>query len=274
MKIILAKESGFCFGVQRAAEMTLNIKSGSVNTFGPLIHNPEFTRYLEERGIHIANSINDIKSDNVVIRSHGVTKKIEKEIKNKGKNIIDATCPFVKRVQKLAEDFGNKGYKVLLLGEKNHPEVIGIKSYVKEFFVISGPNDKPNIKISDNIILISQTTQNKKLFKETSEKLKERFPNIKIIDTICDATEKRQAKARQLAKEVDIMIIIGGKSSSNTTRLKEICEKIIKTYHVESEKELKKNWFKAVKTVGVTAGASTPSFSINTVLDKIRNYEN
>lgn len=274
MKIILAKEAGFCFGVKRATEMTLKTaKSTTLCTLGPLIHNPEFTNYLGSRGILIVKNVDNIKSDSVVIRSHGVTKNIEVKIRKKGKKIIDATCPFVKRVQKLAEEFDQKGYKVLVLGEKDHSEIVGIRSYAPKSIVIKNLKDVPKFSKNEKIAFISQTTQDSKLFDDIAKSLKSKFNNLKAVKTICNATESRQKAARQLAKEVDIMIVIGGKNSSNTTRLKEICEKITTTYHIESEKEFKKEWFNSAETVGITAGASTPDFSINAVLSKLNNYE-
>ena len=251
-----------------------NHRPGNViNTLGSLIHNPCFTEFLKEKGIHEINSLKDAKAKKLVIRSHGISRDLEEKIRQKDIKIIDTTCPFVKRVQKLATQFEKEGYIVLILGEKTHPEVIGIKSYAKKPIIIKGIKDIPKFKAQEKVALISQTTKNLKHFQAIAEYLKKKFKDAKIINTICDATEKRQKAARQLASQVDIMVVIGGKSSSNTTRLKEVCEKITKTYHIESEKELKRNWFKFIDMVGVTAGASTPDFSINAVLKRIKSYD-
>lgn len=275
MKIIIAKEAGFCFGVKRAVEMTLSDAKSErfINTLGPLIHNPEFTKFLEKKNIFPVNDLSEIKAKKVVIRSHGIPKNLEEKIKKRGIEVIDATCPFVKRVQKLAEKLEKEGYKVLILGEKSHPEVLGIRSYAPKSQVIKKTGEIPQYQKGDKVALISQTTQNLKIFKELSQFLKKKYKNLKIINTICDATEKRQKAAGQLARKVDIMIVIGGKDSSNTTRLKEICEKLTKTYHIETEDELNEGWFKSTDSVGVTAGASTPDFSIESVLKKLKNYE-
>lgn len=274
MKVLLAKEAGFCFGVKRAAEMiTQSINDGEkINTYGPLIHNPEFTKFLEKKGVFIVNSLGDIKAKKVVIRSHGITKEEERKIRNKKVKIINATCPFVKKVQKQAEIFEKQGYKILILGEKSHPEVIGINGYAPSSIVIKDISDIPEFEAKEKIGLISQTTQNLKLFNKIVEFLKKKYKNLEIINTICDATKKRQKAAGQLARKVDIMVVIGGRNSSNTTRLKEICEKITKTYHIEKDSELKKEWFLKVKSVGITAGASTPDFSIFQVLETIKSY--
>lgn len=301
MKIIVAKEAGFCFGVKRASDMAIKEASHeNLNTFGPLIHNSEFIKFLEKKGVFVAKNLSEIKAKKVIIRSHGISCKLEKKIKEKNIKIADATCPFVKRVQKLAENLEKEGYKVLILGEKNHPEVVGIKSYAPKAKVIKSIKDISGFKLNQKLALISQTTQNTKLFEELTRYLKSKFKNFKAINTICDASVKRQNAARQLAKKVDIMVVIGGKNSSNTTRLAEICGKITKTYHIENEKELKRVWFtplenkaslkkknfigrvmvvkkknfltgfKKVETIGITAGASTPDFSIKAVVLEIK----
>jgi len=288
MKILIAKEAGFCFGAERASKLILSKKGKEkVFTLGPLVHNGEFIKYLETRNVFVASDLEDIKSDKVAIRSHGVSKELEEELKAKDFKLIDATCPYVKRVQKLAEKLEKEGYKVLIFGETIHSEVQGIKSYAPKAIIIKGIEDvKKIIKGSPDarqskvgislglkkIALISQTTQNLEEFEKLASFLRANYRNPKIFNTICDATEKRQEAARQLAQKVDIMIVIGGKNSSNTTRLKEICEEIVLTHHIENEKELQKNWFLKVKSVGVTAGASTPDFSIKAVLNRIKNY--
>ncbi|HBG81588.1 TPA: 4-hydroxy-3-methylbut-2-enyl diphosphate reductase [candidate division CPR2 bacterium] len=272
MEIKIAKELGFCFGVKRAADMTLAEVNGEViNTLGPLIHNPEFTKFLETRNAYVADTVGDIKGKKVVIRAHGIPKETEQEIQENNIEIIDATCPYVKRVQQLAEKYYNKGYSVFILGEKDHPEVIGIESYAPNSIVLKYEHDIPDLPPESKVALISQTTQKFKTFDSLACALKKRFKNVAITNTICDATEKRQKAAMKLAKEVEIMIVIGGKNSSNTTKLKEICGQIVKTHHIETEKELKKEWLKDIKTVGITAGASTPDFSIEKVVEKIKS---
>lgn len=275
MKIIIAKESGFCFGVKRASDMAISAAKSckKIQTLGPLIHNPEYIKYVKKYNINIIDNLDKITAEKIVIRSHGITKYLEKKIREKEKEIIDATCPFVKRVQKMAEELEKSSYKVLILGKKSHPEVLGIKSYAPKSHIVKDIKDIPAFKKEDKVALISQTTQNIKTFEEIAKFLKEKYKNLKIFNTICDATEKRQGEARQLAQKVDIMIIIGGRDSSNTTRLKEVCESFVETYHIENESELKRQWFLGKKTAGITAGASTPDFSISAVVKKIKKYD-
>jgi 4-hydroxy-3-methylbut-2-enyl diphosphate reductase len=276
MKIILAKNLGFCYGVKRATEVALKEASldEGLETFGPLIHNSEFLKLLQTKGIGIADVVDNIQGKKIVIRAHGVPKEIEDKIMNKNIKIIDATCPFVKKVQNLAQKFYKDGYNVLILGDKNHPEVIGIQSYAPNSFVIKDLTDIPRNLKKDKIIFISQTTQDLRKFREIAQTLRKKFKRVVIINTICDTTDKRQKSAKILAKKVDLMIIIGDKNSSNTIRLKEICEIITRTQHIEKRSDLNKEWFKNIKSVGITAGASTPDFLIKDVLKTIKRIDN
>ncbi len=273
MEIFLAKEAGFCFGVKRAADLTLYAAKNSdkVETLGSLIHNKQFTKFLEKKGIFEVGDINNIKASKIVIRSHGITKNQEKTLRKKGVKVIDATCPFVKRVQNLAEKLERDGFRVLILGEKGHPEVIGIRSYISRPLVIKNTKGMSLLRRKEKIALVSQTTQELSLFKKVADYLRKNFDSVKIFNTICDATEKRQRAAIDLAKKVGIMIVVGGRHSSNTSNLKKVCESYTKTYHIETEKELKNSWFVSTKSIGVTAGASTPDFVIKAVLNKLKN---
>jgi len=275
MKILIADEAGFCFGVKRAAEMVITQSKDKekINTLGPLIHNNQFTSHLESKNIFSVDSIDDINAKKVVIRSHGVEKKIENRLKNKGFNLLDATCPFVKRVHRLAESLEQEGYIIVIFGEKNHPEVIGIKSYAKNPIVVKDIKDLSRFKKDEKIALISQTTQNLKKFEELASYLNLNYKYTRIHNTICDATEKRQLAAQDLANKVDLMIVIGGKHSSNTSRLYDVCLKKVVTYHIETEAELRKKWFLDKNKIGLTAGASTPDFIIDKVIKKIKSYE-
>ena len=275
MKILIADEAGFCFGVKRAAEIVIaqSQDKQKINTLGPLIHNNQFTTHLESKNIFSVDSVDNINAKKVVIRSHGIEKKIENSLKNKGFSLVDATCPFVKRVHKLAESLEQEGYKIVIFGEKDHPEVIGIKSYAKNPIVVKDIKDLSKFKIDEKIALISQTTQNLKKFEKLANYLKENYKYTRIHNTICDATEKRQLAAQDLANKVDLMIVIGGKHSSNTSRLYDVCSEKVETYHIETEVELRKNWFLNKNKVGLTAGASTPDFIIEKVIKKIKSYE-
>ncbi|NTU70051.1 4-hydroxy-3-methylbut-2-enyl diphosphate reductase [bacterium] len=234
MKILIAKEAGFCFGVKRAADL-VHQKSTShkkINTLGPLIHNNEFIDYLKSQNVEPVEDKSQIKAKALVLRSHGIPKEEEQDLRDLDLDIIDATCPFVKRVHKLASELEDKGYKLLILGEKEHPEIKGIISYAKNPILVNSVKDIPNFSKDEKIAFISQTTQSLSLFDEISKHLKNEYKNVKIINTVCDATEKRQVAAYKLSKKVDIMIVVGGKHSSNTTRLKEVCEKSIETFHI------------------------------------------
>lgn len=268
MEVILANNAGFCFGVDRASKKAIEAaKNGEkVQTLGPLIHNPDFLKHLESKGITVADSIGDITAKKLIIRAHGITKEIEQELENRDIEVINATCIFVKKVQELAEKLTKDGFTVIILGEDDHPEVIGLKSYAPDSYTITSMDSIPKLDPSSKVAFISQTTQSVKIFEEIAEKIKKTYKDHKIHNTICSTTDKRQKAAKDLAQKVDLMIIIGGKDSSNTTRLKEVCEKFVRTYHIENYTELEESWFKDIKKVGISAGASTPYFSIEAVL--------
>lgn len=272
MEIKIAKHSGFCFGVIRALEKIEELKNSTnlpIYTFGPIIHNPQVVEKLKSEGVYSVEKLEEIDEKGyLVIRSHGVDKDVVKKAEMLDFKIVDATCPYVKRVQEIALRLVEDGYKVLVVGDENHPEVQGILQFTEaraEIFKIGmeiGNNSKIGIVVQttqsiDNLILAISS-----LISYCSE--------LRLFNTICNATTLRQTSARQLAREVDVMIIIGGKNSANTTRLtsisKEICQNV---YHIETEEELKTEWFKDVKKVGITAGASTPDWIIQKVYKKI-----
>jgi len=274
MKIIIAKEAGFCFGVKRAAEMTIAAADSgeSVQTFGSLIHNPDYIAHLESKGVTIAKSTDEISADNLVIRAHGIPSQTEKEIAKGKTKIIDATCPFVKVAQRRAKEFADMSYKVILLGEETHPEIIGIKSYAPDAIVVTKVSQLPAYKKDAKIAFLSQTTQSLAKFNEMSDYLNKTYTKVKIINTICDSTEKKQNEAANIAQKVDLMLVIGGKNSSNTTRLREVCEAYTNTRHIENAQEIQPGWLRGVDTVGITAGASTPDYSIEAVIDNLKGY--
>ncbi len=273
MEVFLANNAGFCFGVNRATRMADEAsKNGeSVQTLGPLIHNPEYLKYLETKGVTCASSIDQITAKNVIIRAHGVTKKTEEALRQKNINVIDATCVFVKKVQTLAQMLTEDGYKIIILGEDDHPEVIGLRSYAPFAYTVQSIATLPVFNPEEKVAFISQTTQSVKTFEQIAEEISKKYKNRKIYKTICNTTDIRQKAAKELGQKVDLMIIVGGKDSSNTTRLKEVCEKITKTHHIENYKELKSEWFENIEKVGISAGASTPYFSIEEVLSWLHN---
>lgn len=276
MKIILAESAGFCFGVNRAVNKVEELlkNKNKVATLGPLIHNPQYIQSLCDRGVVIANSVNDVDSEaELVIRAHGITKEMSEFIKNSNIKYFDATCPFVKKIQNIVNEQSSKNNIVLIAGDETHPEVKGFRSYCKgNSFVFKNITElKELIKehneiINSEIIYVAQTTFSTTEYKICTDFIRSVCKDVKIFDTICDATSKRQKDACNLSHECDIMIIIGGKISSNTQKLKSVCEKNTRTYLIESADELKNIDFTGCTSVGVTAGASTPVCIIKEVI--------
>ncbi|MEW5693321.1 MAG: 4-hydroxy-3-methylbut-2-enyl diphosphate reductase [Candidatus Hydrogenedentota bacterium] len=279
-EILLSEFAGFCFGVKRAVELAekklfeSKENSESIYSFGPLIHNPQVVKQLKEKGVKVIENIQEIKNNSsVIIRTHGIHPDIEEELKNKDITIVDVTCPFVRNVQNYAKQLKNEGYFIFLIGEKEHPEIKGILGYCGENSrVINSVQELFGIKIPQSVGVIAQTTQSITNFGEIVAYLSTIAKELKIFNTICWATEKRQQAAYKLAKVVDIMLVIGGKNSGNTRRLYEICKKVNNnTYHIETADELDNSWFTdKVKRVGITAGASTPDWIILEVIDRVK----
>lgn len=271
MEIKIADKAGFCFGVDRAVKIAYEkAKSADkkIYTYGMLIHNSDVTCELENLGVRCAEEISHLPEGSVVIiRAHGISRKEYEEIQNKGVEIIDATCPFVKRIHKIVEEEHRKGRQIVIVGDKNHPEVKGINGWCENSAIIVGADENTSEILTKNaeipISLVAQTTMRKEKLKKIEKSLKKHFTNAIFFDTICSATEERQIAAAKLSEECDVMFVIGGADSSNTNKLFEICrEKCPKTYKLENAKGLNelahllKN--KNIKKVGITAGASTP----------------
>jgi len=272
MKIIIADKAGFCFGVRRAVSIAEEsvAKRKEIYTFGPLIHNPQEIVRLESIGVKTLDKPNSKKGSVLVIRTHGIPDGLAEKIKAKGVKLVDATCPFVKRAQEIVKDLSDKGYQVIIAGDREHPEVKALTSYGGKFCrVVENAAEVKKIKLKDKIGVISQTTQDPYNFKEIVECIKKHSPSAKTHNTICRATIDRQESARKLAKKVDLLIVVGGKNSGNTRRLYEIASEIVKTKWIETQNEIKPQWFVGVKTVGITAGASTPHWIIEEVKNKI-----
>ncbi len=287
MNILMAKSAGFCFGVDKAvASVNQLLKDGQrVYTLGPIIHNPQVVEELRKQGVVIVDSPEEVPNDAVlVIRSHGVSREIYNEIGNNNVNVCDATCPFVFKIHRIVEKESADGAVVIIAGNEGHPEVAGIRGHCKgSVFVISSHEDiktlynKNQINVKDKIIMVAQTTFNVSRWKKCSEIAKKLYTNIRIFDTICNATAERQNEAIELAKSSDLMVIVGGRESSNTAKLRDVCEEYCPTLLIETADELDPSAFKGVLTVGLTAGASTPSDIIKEVLStmsEIVNNEN
>ncbi|MBN1383529.1 MAG: 4-hydroxy-3-methylbut-2-enyl diphosphate reductase [Elusimicrobia bacterium] len=278
MRIIVAKNSGFCFGVRRAINLALNLseKSGDVYTIGPIIHNPQVVKELSKKGINVIKKLGNIRSGNIIIRAHGIPRQTLESAKKRGIKILDATCPYVTRSKKYVEELTGEGYRVIIIGNPHHPEMKYIASYAPRDSVILKPeemiNKKLRLKQSRKLGIITQTTQSPENFIKTTSKLLNYSNEFKIFNTICPDATNRQTEAVKLAKRSDVMIVIGGKNSANTNRLAAISKEIQpNTYHIEMANEIKSKWFKETDTIGIVAGASTPDWIIKEVVNKIRD---
>ncbi len=279
MKVILAKHHGFCYGVKRAVKIAQDSVSleGKAYTLGPIIHNPQMVEKLANEGVGMVHSLDDIRQGTVIVRSHGVGPKVYEQAEEKGLTLVDATCPHVKKAQMAAYELSEAGYQVIIVGEKSHPEVKSIFEWSKNrAIIIEHEAELNDIVFFNKVGVVAQTTFSGEEFQKIVNSLIERVENVKVERTICNATEKRQEAAMELANQVDMMIVIGGKNSANTTRLAELCLKKNKhTYHIETVNEINDNWFnKGINTIGITAGASTPDWLIEEVYHKMNQMEN
>lgn len=275
LEVVKAAYAGACYGVQRALDMTLKAaeEGRTVCTLGPLIHNPGVVSELERRGIRVADSVDDIQAEGVVIRSHGVVPQTIDAIEQRGFSVIDATCPHVMRAQRAAAKLAKEGRHVLVIGEAGHPEVEGISAHARvaggECTIVGSPEDIPD-NLSGKVGVVVQTTQSRQRFEEVLAALEARDFDLEVKDTICFATTQRQLSAVELAQRVDAMVVIGGRNSSNTTRLYEICAQHCKrAFHIEQADEIDPAWFEGCRIVGVSAGASTPDNQIESVVERL-----
>ena len=278
MKIELASSYGFCFGVKRAIEIAQKYENSS--TMGPLIHNEdEINRLKKDFNVGLYSQLSDVKPDDtVIIRTHGIPKNDLRDLKKGVKKVINATCPFVTTPQNIVKNMSKEGYSILIFGDIEHPEVKGVKSYacdLDDVHIILSPKDLKNIKFKNNkIACVAQTTKKKETYLEIINELILKNKEVRVFNTICDATFENQDAARDISRKADIMIVIGGKSSSNTKQLHSIClENCPNSYLIENEQELEISWFKDKKFCGITAGASTPDWVIQKVCDKINGFK-
>lgn len=276
MEIITAKRAGFCFGVKRAMDITVEMaeKNGAgVYTLGPIIHNPQVIEKLEKEGIH------PIKEDEIegreisalIIRTHGIPCQLYDNISARGFRIIDATCPFVKKAQRYAKLLKENGYQVVILGDINHPEVKGLMSYAGEdVLVVDEHSDLPALKSKVGVVV--QTTQPVEALKKVLSRIVDQAEEVKVYNTICNSTALRLKETEEMARKVDIMVVVGGKNSANTSQLAGLCRSLsVKTYHIETSGEIDPAWFEGINIVGITAGASTPEWIIKDVEKRIRD---
>ncbi len=278
MEILVAKNAGFCFGVKRAIKLAFDTAKSygkDVYTLGPIIHNPQVVKKLAEEGVNAVESYTDTNKSVVILRSHGVTPQVIEGINKQGNKIIDATCPFVKKAQQHATKLRKEGYQIVIVGDEKHPEVKSIIGYAGDGVIVTETGEGlAGLLKGKKVGIVSQTTQSRiNLLKVIDEALKAAH-DVKILNTICDATSIRQTETREIAKDVDVMLVVGGRNSANTSRLAAICkEETEGVYHIEVADEIKEKWFKGIKKVGITAGASTPDWIINEVIHKLEDIK-
>ena len=276
MKVKQAKTAGFCMGVRRALEKVLGQAykdPGPIFTYGPLIHNEQVMKLLESKGVRVAKDISALKEGTLIIRAHGIPPQERKLLKGSGLKIIDATCPRVARVQALIRYHTHKGYLAVIVGEQDHPEVIGLKGHGNgRAFVISTSEEVSLVPDGEKILVVAQTTQEKQTYERIVETIKKRFPEALVFNTICDATESRQQEVRALATHVDGIVVVGGFHSGNTRRLAQVASSTgLPVFHVETDQQLDREKLSSMEIIGVTAGASTPNWMINKVVQKIES---
>ncbi len=279
MGIKLAKTAGFCMGVRRAVDIVLDIArdkgTEKIYTYGPLIHNPQTIELLEKRGVIPVDSVDDVETGTIVIRAHGISLQERQRIKKKGLTIIDATCPKVAKVQSIIKKHTAQGYTVVIVGDKDHPEVTGLLGYSSgKGIVVTHAEDVEVLPPVDKVCVVAQTTQNSDEYNVMIEKIKEKFPHTVTFDTICDSTEERQEEIRVLASQMDAMIVVGGKNSANTKRLAEISEETgTPTFYVETADDLDKKHINGYENIGISAGASTPNWIIDGVINYLTQHQ-
>lgn len=267
----MADYLGFCYGVKRAIKIAREnaAPDGSACTLGPIIHNPQMVERLKDEGIGTIDCLDDLKRGKVIIRSHGVGPETYEKAEAMGLECVDATCPHVKKAQLSAKELAEEGRFVVIVGEKEHPEVHSIVQWAGgNVAVIETVAEAASVPNVSRLGIISQTTFSGERFREIVSALLDKSRDIRVMRTICTATDQRQLAARELASKVDVMLVIGGKNSANTTRLAQLCAKICRTYHIETAEELRPAWFDNIEKIGITAGASTPDWIIKEVYKK------
>ena len=282
MNVTVAKSAGFCFGVKRAVNMVyeqIEKENLPIYTYGPIIHNDEVVKDMEEKGVVVIKSLDEISNlpkGIVIIRSHGISRIEHETIEQAGFKIMDATCPFVLKIHRLVEQHSSEGRHIIIIGNPEHPEVKGIKGWVigDDISIINNVSDAEDfcLKTDKKICIVSQTTFNYNKFQELVEIICKKGYDIFVLNTICNATEERQTEAREISKKSDAMIVIGDKNSSNTQKLFEICKKECEnTYYIQTSKGMDYNKLRSINNVGITAGASTPNNIIEEVSKNVRN---
>jgi len=276
MKIEKARELGFCFGVRRALKIIeSSARQGQdITTLGPIVHNRTVVARLKRLGVRVADDINNLEGGVIAVSSHGVSPAVLETIQAKGVEVIDTTCPIVRSAQKAARRLANAGFGVIIFGEASHPEVRGLLGWAGEKAIASmNADDMPINNLPARIGIMAQTTQSRAEFIAFVNRLNQRLlpwaREIRVENTLCQETQKRQLAAEELAGTSDLMIVVGGHNSANTRRLAEVCQHIVETHHIENAGEIDLDWLKGKKAVGITAGASTPDEAIEQVIERI-----
>ncbi len=277
-EVKLAVSAGFCFGVERAVKMAVSALDefgGPVYTLGPIIHNPQEVLRLQDMGIKMAHTLEEIPEGTVVIRSHGAPRGVIEEAEKRGLKVVDATCPLVQRLTERVRELANEGYQVVVVGESDHPEVMAVLSYAPDScFVVRGPECVESGDLKKRVGLVAQTTQSLENLRAVASLCICHCREVRTYNTICHATHKRSAEALDLAGQVEVMVVVGGKNSANTTRLaKAVIQGGTRTYHIESAAELSGLEIPMGVPVGVTAGASTPGWVIDEVVSALKGMD-
>ena len=274
MEIKVAGQAGYCYGVERALKLTdeaAEKERKPVFTLGPIIHNPQVVDSFIERGVRPIGAVEDVGDGTIIVRTHGVGPLVIEQACGRGLSVVDATCPFVAKAQQRAAELVRDGYDLVIIGEKKHPEVAGIIAHAHgKATVVEKVEDAARLRKRRRLGVVVQTTQALENFQQIVSVLAAKVPELKVFNTICSATTRRQEAAKKLAEEADVMIVVGGKNSANTSRLAQICRATgTVTHHIETARELRPGWFKDVDVVGVTAGASTPQWLLKEVIAKL-----
>ena len=285
--VTLAKSAGFCFGVKRAVNMvyeeidkaTENGENMPIYTYGPIIHNDEVVKDFASKGVSLVKELSelaDLPKGKIIVRSHGISRAEYEEMEQYGFTVVDATCPFVRKIHKIVDEHSKNGEYIIIIGNPKHPEVCGIQGWVngEDVSILESKEEAENFVLhaDKKVCIVSQTTFNYNKFQDLVEIVSKKGYNISVLNTICNATEERQTEARAIAKEVEAMIVIGDKHSSNTQKLFEICNtECEKTYYIQTSKDMDYQLLKSINNVGITAGASTPNNIIEEVSKNVRN---
>ncbi|RKY39338.1 MAG: 4-hydroxy-3-methylbut-2-enyl diphosphate reductase [Candidatus Omnitrophota bacterium] len=276
-EITLAKEYGFCWGVRKAIQKVENVlgQRKRVYCLGPLIHNPQINALLIHKGLKIIRSLEKVrKGSSLIIPSHGLPQEILKRAEEKEIDLVDATCPFVNRVREIISSLSQEGYHIMIIGEKEHKEVKGLVSFAQDGEVIEDIAELKRRSFPQKVGIVAQTTQRKERFMKVAKRIVERSKGeVRLFNTLCKAVQERQKEARRLAKKVEVVLVIGGRNSANTSRLQEICAPFAKTYHIESPTEINPLWLKKIRKIGIITGTSTPTYLVEQTVRRIEEIE-